>query len=59
MLKIIATLLTIAGAFGLFALSYCRLGLPALDAGIVPAFIIVVAVGLAVIPPDDGHGGCA
>ena len=51
--------LFIAVALALFALSYCYIGLPLFDAGIIPMCAIGFAVALATLPDDNGHGGCA
>lgn len=59
MYKLIITALSIVASLGLFALSYCYLGLPLFEAGIIPLCAIVFTIALATLPSDDGHGGHA
>ena len=55
-MRYVILVLFVLAALGMFALSYCYLGLPALEAGIVPMCTIGFAIVLATAPDDD-HGG--
>lgn len=58
-MRYVILVLFILSALGLFALSYCYIGLPLFDASIVPVCAIGFAIALAMLPDDNGHGGCA
>lgn len=55
--KYVMLALFIVAALGMFALSYCYLGLPLFDAGLIPLCAIVFTIVLATLPDDNGHGG--
>lgn len=51
--KLVLLLLTVAGVLAMFWYSQVVLGLPAIDAGIVPGSIFVFVLGLLYVPYDD------
>lgn len=54
-MRYVILVLFVLAALGMFTLSYCYIGLSALEAGIVPMCTIGFAIVLATEPDD--HGG--